>query len=354
MAKKKKILPKNFAELIKENNIENLKKVFETCELDARGGYGKSTALSFFNIPAGLVRWLVEKGADIEAMDVYERTALHCQAMARSANLAVFLELGANVNAVDKYGDTPLHFAAGSSFSASSVQKLIEYGAYAKALNKENQTPLERALKRASNIDIIHLVEISKILLQSISEITQTMRDAVTRIGENFEFHRENFNKEFLPETDRALNQLYEIFNVPPVKKRIMHDGVSPIVVNSKICQKQFEELWDLLIPSNGSAKTLQGEVIRIAGKVRDEIYRNGAANWDIDFRKMLDAFLVHLATHNSLPVNELDTAHSLVEDIRKMGNAEIDELNYLCELATRWVLLNTTPIPLSKPNYER
>ena len=68
MAKKKKTLPKNFDELIKENNLGTLKNVFETCELDARGGYGKETALSFYGVPDELVRWLVENGADIEAV----------------------------------------------------------------------------------------------------------------------------------------------------------------------------------------------------------------------------------------------------------------------------------------------
>ena len=353
MAKKKKTLPKNFDKLIEENNIDNLKKVFDTCELDARGGYGKATALSFFNVPDALVRWLVETGADIEAVDDYERTALHQHTMARSGYITVLLELGANVNSVDRYGNTPLHFAAGSSFNVSSVKKLIEYGADTKALNKDKQTPLDYALSRANNIDLVNLVEISEILLQN-TEVTQEMRNKITRRGEDFEFHRENFNKDYLKETDNALNRLYEMYQVPPVKKRIMHDGVSPIIVSGTTWQKQFEELWELLIPSNGSAKTIQGEVVRIAGKVRDEIYRNGGGNWNIDFKKMLDAFLTHLATNNALSVAELEKSNSLVQDIRKNGDAETDELNYLCELATKWVVLNPTPILLEKSNYKR
>ncbi|UQB69974.1 ankyrin repeat domain-containing protein [Epilithonimonas zeae] len=353
MAKKKKKLPKNFDELIKENNIDNLKKVFDTCELDARGGYGKATALSFFNVPDALVRWLVENGADIEAVDDYQRTALHQHTMARSGKIAILLELGAKVNAMDKYGDTPLHFAAGSSFNVTSVKKLIEYGADTNALNANRLTPLERALSRANNLDIVNLVEISKILLENI-EITQKMQDHITHIGENFEFHREKFNKDYLQETDEALNKLYNIYKVQPVKKRIMHDCVSPITVNGTTWQKQFEELWELLIPSNGSAKSVQGEVVRISGKVRDEIYRNGSGNWNIDFKKMLDAFLVHLSSSNALSANELEKANSLVQNIRKNGDAETEELNYLCELATKWTLLNPTPILLDKPNYKR
>ncbi len=317
MAKKRKTLPKNFKELIEENNIEKLKKVFDSCELDARGGYGKATALSFFNIPDEIVHWLVENGADIEAVDNYGRTALHQHTMARSGNISVFLELGANVKAKDKYGNTPLHFAAGSGFNVLSVKQLIEYEAETNALNENGQTPLERALSRANNIDIVHLVEISEILLQRESEITQKMKDAVTTIGENFEFHRENFNKDSLQETDKALTNLYELYKVSPVKRRIMHDGVSPIIVSDTNWQKQFEELWELLIPSNGSAKTVQGEVIRIAGKVRDEIYRNGGRNWNIQFKKILDAFLLHLDSYNSLSINEFEKANLLIKERR-------------------------------------
>jgi hypothetical protein len=354
MAKKKKTLPKNFNELIKENNIENLKKVFDTCELDARGGYGKATALSFFNVPDELVRWLVENGADIEALDTYERTALHQHSMARSGKITVFLELGANVNARDKYGDTPLHFAAGSSFNVSSAKELIEYGADIKSLNANKQTPLEKALSRANNIDINHLVEISQLLLQKDTEITQKMKDEVTRIGENFEFHRENFNKDSLEETDYALNNLYAMYDVPPVKKRIMHDGVSPIIVSGTSWQIQFEELWEFLIPSSGSAKTVQGELVRIAGKVRDEIYRNGGGNWDTDFKKMLDTFLIYLKSEKTLSNDDIEKANLLVQEIMKSGYAETDELNVLCELATKWVILNPTPIKLDKINYKR
>lgn len=354
MAKKKKTLPKDFDELIEKNDLEILKKVFDNCELDARGGYGKATALSFFNISDEFVRWLVKSGADLEAVDLYNRTALHAHAMRRSGKIAVFLELGANVNATDNYGSTPLHFAASNGLNADAVKKLIEHGAKTDVVDMYKQTPLEAALQRAGNIDLINLVEISKILLKSSGEITQKMKDAITKKGESFEFHRGNFNKDYLQETDEALRQLYEIYNVEPVKKRIMHDGVSQIVVSATTWQKQYEELWELLVPSSGSAKIVQGEVVRIAGRVRDEIYRNGGGNWNIDFKKMLDAFFIHLSSGNSLNETELAKANLVIKEIRKNGDGETDELNYLCELATKWVVANLNPIVLEKPNYKR
>ena len=54
------------------------------------------------------------------------------------------------------------------------------------------------------------------------------MIERVKHIGQNFEFHRENFHKDSIPETDSALKKLYTLFNVEPVKERKIHDGISP------------------------------------------------------------------------------------------------------------------------------
>jgi hypothetical protein len=47
MAKKRKTLPKDFEELLKKGDLEELKAVFDKYELDARGGYAKETALAY-------------------------------------------------------------------------------------------------------------------------------------------------------------------------------------------------------------------------------------------------------------------------------------------------------------------
>ncbi|WP_268993527.1 hypothetical protein [Limnobaculum parvum] len=38
MAKKEKILPKNINELLDAGDIDELKAIYDSCELDARGG----------------------------------------------------------------------------------------------------------------------------------------------------------------------------------------------------------------------------------------------------------------------------------------------------------------------------
>lgn len=68
----------------------------------------------------GLVRWLVEQGADINRADaVYGRTPLHLHAMRRSGDVGIFLELGADVHRSDKCGNTALHFAAAQAVKKS-------------------------------------------------------------------------------------------------------------------------------------------------------------------------------------------------------------------------------------------
>ena len=44
--------------------------------------------------------------------------------------------------------------------------------------------------------------------------------------------------------------------------------------------QAGYERLWEELVPHSGSAESAQGEVIRSAGRLASEYYRNGNINW--------------------------------------------------------------------------
>ncbi|MEK4117314.1 ankyrin repeat domain-containing protein [Paenibacillus sp. FSL W8-0919] len=351
MGKKKKTLPRNFDELIDAGDIAALKEVFTKCEWDARGGYSKSTALSFFNIPDELVRWLVEQGADLNARDNYGRTALHKHAMSWNGNTELLIDLGADIEAADYQDETPL-FAAASSFKSKSVHTLVTKGANINAKNKMRQTPLEKALATCRNADIVSMAEVAELLLNAGTTVTPKMKDSINRIGNDFEFHREGFNKEYLSQTDEALLRLYELFDVPPVKKRKTHDGVSTITVSTKGWQAQHHELWNLLIPSKGHAATVQGEVIRITGKVSYEILDNGGINWDNHFRKMLSSLIHYFSLGIPLNPASLQEAVTLARELQS-GNGN-DEPARLCELAVHWVLNNPTPITLEQPGYKR
>ena len=63
--KKKTSLPEDFSDLIERLGVEEIKAVFRDCDVNARGGYGKQTALAFSMLPAEIAVWLVENGADL-------------------------------------------------------------------------------------------------------------------------------------------------------------------------------------------------------------------------------------------------------------------------------------------------
>ncbi|MFD0724569.1 ankyrin repeat domain-containing protein [Lysobacter brunescens] len=353
MAKqKRKTLPKNFGEMLDNAPLDDLIAVFGACDLESTGGYGKSTALGFYNCPDALVEWLVAQGADINAADAYGRTPLHHRSASWKGGVDRLLSLGADIEARDDRGHTPLH-AAAESHKSASVDALLKKGADPHARTTSGATPLELALTTTRNIDIVETAKLAEALLTTGVTVTDTMRAEVERIGREFEFHRAGFNPEFLTETDDSLHTLYRLFATRPAAQRVMHDGVSPIRVAAMDWPDQHQALWELLVPSSGAAATVQGEAIRITGRLSQEILDNGGVNWNAHFRAMLDAFVAHIASGTSLPHDAVADARRIATGLRH-GKGDVDQLRRLAELAVHWVIANPDPIALLPPTYAR
>jgi hypothetical protein len=345
MAKKKKLLPKNFEQMLVEGDMAKLQAVFDDCDLNARGGYAKQTALAFAQCPDALARWLVEQGADLSATDTRGNTPLHTRSRNRRGSIDVLLELGADVDSDSASVGTPVH-AAAASYHAENTRLLLQRGARVDALNREGLTPLELALRGCSNIDLERMASLAVALLEAGARKTSRMKDFVEDIGKRFEFHRASFNPESVDAASDALDRLYTLFDVPPVRCRQMHDGKSPIVVQASSWQEQHQELWELLVPSKGHAATIQGEVIRISGRIAHELDGNGGVNWDSDFNKMADAFRSYVEAGNPLSPSDLADAATVIRDVKRRSG----DLARLCELAVAWVLSNPIPIELEAP----
>jgi len=150
--------------------------------------------------------------------------------------------------------------------------------------------------------------------------------------------------------TTRALAKLYEMFDVAPVPRRRTHDGKSRIEVESKDWHDQHEELWKLLVPGKGPAATVQGEVIRITGRISNEILGNGAVNWDSGYKMMARALCEHLRSGVPLPDDQLRDCEDIVGTVRDRSEEEVARL---AGFAVTWVLLNPMPVKLPKPNYD-
>ncbi len=371
MAKaKRKALPKDFDQSLKTSDLDTLETIFEKVDVNARGGVFKQSALAFNECPDELARWLVEQGADIDFGDNYGETPLHARAGHWQGNIAILLELGADVNHDAGGRATPLHRAAETG-NLKAANLLIDHGADPNAKNSQGQSPLVFALQRCSNTHIERLAPMAERLLRvmpvepeknsfvgrifgrkptSPSAITDEMRELVKKIGANFEFHRAGFNPQMVDAVSNALDRLYSLFDVPPVARRAMHDGKSDIVASAASWQEQHQELWEMLVPSSGAASTVQGEVIRISGRISDELERNGGANWNADYRMMADALLTHVASGNALPSTDLDAAKMTVSEVKSKHGDPAE----LCRHAVNWVALNPKPVELKAPPYHR
>ena len=354
MAKKRVTLPKEFKDLMDEGNIEALKAVYDRCELTAHDGrFSLCTPLHMGGVPDELVIWLVEQGLDINIPDYYGATPLYRQAILGRDTVKLLLELGADIGKPNTYGETPLHVAA-EFFHPKTVKLLIDKGADVNAKNDMGRTPLASVLMVCGGIYIAQTAEIASMLLDAGAKKTPTMKEKVENIGKDFEFHREGIHPDYIEEADKGLAKLYELFDVKPVAKRITHDGGSPILVKEGSWEEQYEELWSFLIPSSGAAKTVQGEVIRIPGRVRDELDRNGGVNWDRDYRKMLQALPQYLSLGSSLSEQELAETKELIAQVHGKDFDDEPRLDRLCQLALAWIEQNPEPLPLEEPSYKR
>lgn len=375
MARKRKTLPKDFEATLAEGDLDVLKKIFDACELNAYGGQWKCTALGFEECPDELARWLVDQGLEVDTPDVMGRTPL-CRRAGAGQDLTLLLELGADVNGwpgrhspvtaaiaypetlrvlVERGADLNTVTSSGAALhqaalrSAESTRILLDHGADPAILDWGGRTPLQAALQNCRNIDILPVAGSARILLDAGCPTPDDAVAMVTRIGGQFEFHRAGFNPRYLEETDAALSDLYGLFGVHPVGRRMIHDGSSPITVDATEPDAQFDELWNLLVPSSGSAETVQGEAIRLAGRIARELLHNGGTNWDGSFRKMKDALITHLGS--GTPVA---TAAERAELSRGITRDHYDEgaIRRVTELAVAWVLANPGPIALGATDY--
>ena len=261
-------------------DIDALKAVFDSCDVNARGGVFKQTALAFSECSDELTRWLVVQGADLSIGDKYGKTPLHSRAGHWKGGVELLIELGADLHHNADGRGTPLHRAV-TTGSLRATQALLSHGAHANATNKSGQTPLVFALQRCSNATIERMAPMTKLLLAAMqtserqrslvgrifgggtkrtSFVTPEMEALVHRIGTEFEFHRPGFNPESVDATSDALDRLYTLFDVPPVPRRALHDGKSPITIKADRWEDQHQTRWKLLVPSSGSAATVKGK----------------------------------------------------------------------------------------------
>lgn len=357
MIMKETLLPREIKDLLKTGNIEELKRLFSECDPNAitieRFG---SNIFSLSPMPKEFAVWAKEQGADIHFRDCYGQTPLFKIAKL-DGDLSLLIELGADVNAARADGCTPLHVAAARGCK-KTARTLLKAGAQIDAQTNGFQdyghfTPLEKALYESS-LSCTKKWEICKFLLDQGARRTDRSRQFVSAFSEAFHRHiSAKKASKFLQNQEEALAKLCRLFDAEMLPASSFHDGASPVLLTTVGGYKNnFAELWDFLVPPSGRAQTAQGEVIRIAGRIRDELLRNGGMNWDEDYRKMLYTFRDYLRLGDDS--DEPDEYTEKMIEALKDGDVRDGMIFHLCYCAQVWVEEHPEVMPPLKADYTR
>mmetsp|Transcript_18161 Transcript_18161/g.42204 ORF Transcript_18161/g.42204 Transcript_18161/m.42204 type:complete len:976 (+) Transcript_18161:100-3027(+) len=97
---------------------------------------------------AQIIEELIQMGAEVDAVDIHERTALHFASLVTcGSNMSAIIALvkaGADINAKDDKGRTPLHLASEKG-ELSIVEHLLLLRADVNVVDNAGKTPLHRA-----------------------------------------------------------------------------------------------------------------------------------------------------------------------------------------------------------------
>lgn len=341
MARKRKTLPKDFHEILASGDLDAMKAVYDKCLLEATTDYYKHTALAVRECPPELARWLVEQGLDVDRPDRFDATPLATAAgWGDVESMQLLLELGANPDA----GKKPPLVAAARNRRLDAVRLLLDHGADVHAVEGTfKYTAADLAVAENNPAHLPEVVETLAVLLAAGTPLTDEGRRFVTRLGkEHARLPRDKMPDDWRDTLDTAMAELYRLSGVTPVPPIEPHDGTSRITVPDLSVPKQFSWLWDHLVPMSGPAHTVQGEMIRITGRIGNELLNNGGANWDNDFRAMCDVWLATVGDH----------ADAIA--VLRRGRIDEDAIDTIEAASVRYVINHPDPVATGDLPYQR
>ncbi|VEG25698.1 ankyrin repeat domain-containing protein [Actinomyces howellii] len=227
MPRRRKTLPATMAEILARGDIEEVAAALARCETGARMPTAlRESVLHLTPCPDTVVRWLVERGEDVNAADRCGRRPLHTRVTARYwRQIPLLLRLGAEVDAPQKNGATALHVAV-ENLCLEAVDTLLASGADATRLTTNRTGQVDGALSYALRSE--HYLEAPTILtvvhrLIAAGAVPQgTEEPALTRMGHQYQHALARYDQDDpargrIEAVGGALNRLYEIYGVLPV-----------------------------------------------------------------------------------------------------------------------------------------
>jgi len=124
--------------------------------------------------------------------------------------------------------------------------------------------------------------------------------------------------------------------------------------MSEKTRRSEFKRLWKELVPPQGQAKTVQGELVRAAGRLSDEAYRNGNINFGKGHKILCKYIRLNLedpTIFNAGEIEEIDRCIDEILDAEHPDTRGAASCHYrLAEKVVKWCESKPYLIP-HKPN---
>ena len=353
MKKKKKLQSDKLQQIIDSRDMQAFEEFFREYEVTATN-VGKSTCNAFYykNLSAEHIQFLIDNGLNPNSDCGFGYPAISHQASNKEA-VNCLLKNGADINYVAVQHRECALGRACSTLNVEAVNNLLEANASIDVTaDLDKKILIDATLAHCDNVFIPKAVEICEMLLKAGAKTSDKTKKYVSEIGKRYEFLKSSISPELVDVLSKSLLKLYEIFDVAPVAPRVMSNITEEITVKSDRWQEQYEELRQKLVPGRGKAETIQGEMIRIVGKVTYEILDNGGINWDEDYSKMVHSLIGYMKSDDKTDPGFVAETCNLVGDIS--SNSGKEELYRLTELVVKWVISNPKLEKLGAVEYSR
>lgn len=357
----RKTLPEDIEQIIASGDVEAVARAVKNCQV---GAYLRADAykpqLMHFPASQEITEFFLQRGEDINSLDRYQCTPIHWRVRAgHTEQVPLLISRGGDINARD-YADRTALFGAVAHLASADVEQLIKLGADVHAQANSglygNYTLTEYALAGRRLFDARKLLEVIRVLLAHGARPGGKEQDSLRGMDDQrcrLVTHGHNADPAVFEANVEALAQLCEIFEVEQaVPRQALQLGQRIEIDCSLKVEDQFRQLWDLLVPSSGRARSLQGEVVRIAGCISHELYDNGGINWDRSFSVMAKRF-------GRIVTSQVALAD---DDVARLGQAlgclktravttnyaeAMQASDVLTQLAVRWVRLKPVLVAL-------
>ena len=78
--------------------------------------------------------------------------------------------------------------------------------------------------------------------------------------------------------------------------------------------------LWEKLVPEEGEAETIQGEMVRAIGRIQGDYYRNGFGNWYSYYYNLSQFLAAHLADEATFKPFTVNVLRSDIRALHSCG----------------------------------